>query len=134
MENFHFEDGCEEVKHNPWSVESIEEFRFYCCPECDIKEMNKRDFLRHAAAAHPRSQSLFDSLEVESRDSNAASETSATSNPVKNAPTAMISSQPQVNQDTIMPTPLTFVTSGPNQMVFQTPHQMVQVVHSGIQN
>ena len=45
MENFEFEYDENEVKHNPWSVESIEEFRFYNCPECDYKESLLRDFV-----------------------------------------------------------------------------------------
>ena len=65
MDDFEFEDGCDEVKHNPWSVESIEDFRFYNCPECDHKEPIKRDFLKHAIRCHPKSGELFDSLEVE---------------------------------------------------------------------
>ena len=62
MENFQFED---EVKHNPWSVESVEDFRFYNCPECDHKESIKSSFLRHALKCHPRSEELFESMEVE---------------------------------------------------------------------
>ena len=61
MEDFEFED---EVKHNPWRVKSIEDFRFYCCPECEKKEVKKSDFLRHALNNHPKSQELFDTLEV----------------------------------------------------------------------
>ena len=62
MENFQFED---EIKHNPWSVESVEDFRFYNCPECDHKESLKSAFLRHALKCHPRSEELFESMEVE---------------------------------------------------------------------
>ena len=64
LETFEFEDGCDEVNHNPWSVKSIEDFRFYCCPECEKKEVKKSDFLRHALNNHPKSQELFDTLEV----------------------------------------------------------------------
>ena len=64
LDTFEFEDGSDEVKHNPWSVESIEDFRFYNCPECDHKEPIKRDFLKHAIRCHPKSGELFDSLEV----------------------------------------------------------------------
>ena len=64
LDTFEFEDGSDEVKHNPWSVESIEDIRFYNCPECDHKEPIKRDFLKHAIRCHPKSGELFDSLEV----------------------------------------------------------------------
>ena len=64
MENFHFEDGCDELKHNPWSVTSVEDFRFYNCPECDHKESIKSEFLKHAMNNHPRSGDFINSLEV----------------------------------------------------------------------
>ena len=64
MENFHFEDGCDEMKHNPWSVQSVEDFRFYNCPECDHKESIKSEFLKHAMNNHPRSGGFINSLEV----------------------------------------------------------------------
>ena len=64
LETFEFEDGCDEVNHNPWRVKSIEDFRFYSCPECEKKELKKSDFLRHALNNHPKSQELFDTLEV----------------------------------------------------------------------
>ena len=53
MEDFEFEDGCDEVKHNPWSVESIEDFRFYNCPECDHKTKTKTLFVKHVFSTHP---------------------------------------------------------------------------------
>ena len=71
MDDFEFEDGCDEVKHNPWSVESIEDFRFYNCPECDHKEPIKRNFLKHAIRCHPKSGELLDSLEVERSEEGA---------------------------------------------------------------
>ena len=68
LNTFNFENGCNEndqVKHNPWNVESLEDFRFYNCPECDHKESIKSDFLKHALNNHPRCGELFDSLDVE---------------------------------------------------------------------
>ena len=61
MENFQFED---EIKHNPWSVKSIEELRFYNCPECDHKEAILRDFVGHALECHPKSGELLLSLDA----------------------------------------------------------------------
>ena len=80
LDTFEFEDGCDEVNHNPWSVKSIEDFRFYCCPQCEKKEMKKSDFLRHALNNHPKSQELFDSLEV-GGSSNTKMETKDELNP-----------------------------------------------------
>lgn len=38
---------------NPWTVESIYEFSFFCCPECDTKCSNKQEFVNHAFQTHP---------------------------------------------------------------------------------
>ena len=43
----------EEYKQSPWSVECLEEFLYYCCPECDHKEHSKDFFIQHAFAQHP---------------------------------------------------------------------------------
>ena len=59
FEDFEFE----EKKFNPWDVKSLEEFRYYCCPECPSKNVNKTDFISHALAAHPKSQSTIEVLE-----------------------------------------------------------------------
>ena len=45
------EDG---LKHNPWSVETVEQFLFYNCPECDNKTQSKTIFINHAYLNHPR--------------------------------------------------------------------------------
>ena len=58
FEDFEFED-----KYNPWDVKSLEEFRYYCCPECPSKNANKTDFIKHAVIAHPESQSTIERLE-----------------------------------------------------------------------
>ncbi len=44
--------GCK----NPWSVESVDVFLFYCCPQCDLKCQSKDVFLNHAYINHPESQ------------------------------------------------------------------------------
>ena len=48
---------------NPWKVENIDHFLNYCCPECDMKQKTKSDFIIHALDAHPNSREflpLFD--------------------------------------------------------------------------
>ena len=55
-----FEDFEFEEKYNPWDVKSLEEFRFYCCPSCPSKNVNETDFISHALAAHPESQSSIE--------------------------------------------------------------------------
>ena len=39
--------------YNPWAVESLENFLYYCCPECDMKNTSREDFLEHALNQHP---------------------------------------------------------------------------------
>ena len=58
FEDFEFED-----KYNPWDVKSLEEFRYYCCPECPSKYVNKTDFIKHVVTVHPQSQSTIETLE-----------------------------------------------------------------------
>ena len=45
------------VSHNnPWSVNSIYDFSYFCCPECeDSKYELKQDFVNHALSVHPNS-------------------------------------------------------------------------------
>ena len=40
FEDFEFED-----KFNPWTVKSLDDFLFYCCPECDHKTKTKSLFI-----------------------------------------------------------------------------------------
>ena len=39
--------------YNPWAVESLENFLYYCCPECDMKNTSREEFLEHALNQHP---------------------------------------------------------------------------------
>ena len=66
MENFEFEDKLEE-KFNPWNVTGLDDFLFYCCPECDRRTVSKSDFIQHAVNNHPRSESFLYS-NVEKKD------------------------------------------------------------------
>ena len=44
----------DEEKYNPWDVENITEFLYYCCPECDEKFLQKKleNFVHHAMTKH----------------------------------------------------------------------------------
>ena len=44
-----------ESKSNPWQVNQLEEFLFFCCPGCDNKSQAKETFLEHAMTQHPES-------------------------------------------------------------------------------
>ena len=47
------------MESNPWSVDSIEDFNFYNCPECEFKSKEAKDFKDHAVSNHPKSTELF---------------------------------------------------------------------------
>ena len=51
---------------NPWVVESIEAFTFYCCPECDFKSRKGDYFKRHAMESHNKSKVFFKVSKTES--------------------------------------------------------------------
>ena len=38
---------------NPWSVDNIDYFLYYNCPECDERNKNRELFLKHALDEHP---------------------------------------------------------------------------------
>ena len=38
---------------NPWNVDKLEKFLYFCCPECDLKDQSKVSFLQHALEKHP---------------------------------------------------------------------------------
>ena len=50
---------------NPWSVESIEAFNFYCCPECNFRSNEANFFQVHALQNHDLSQALFNNLDLD---------------------------------------------------------------------
>ena len=43
----------------PWNVSTIEEFLYYCCPECDLKTKNHETFLKHAVNSHKKAEKAF---------------------------------------------------------------------------
>ena len=53
------------METNPWKVENLEGFRFYCCPECDSKHLDVSEFVEHALDHHPKSREIFESKDVE---------------------------------------------------------------------
>jgi KRAB domain-containing zinc finger protein len=50
---------------NPWSVESLEEFLYFCCPECPDKIQSKTVFISHAWAKHPKAQNTLENLNID---------------------------------------------------------------------
>ena len=50
---------------NPWLVDTIEAFSFYCCPECTFKSSKPFFFQNHALQNHDLSKSLFDNANLD---------------------------------------------------------------------
>ncbi len=46
-------DGMPVGVPNPWAIENLDDFLFYCCPQCDHKVKSKHLFLNHAFVNHP---------------------------------------------------------------------------------
>ena len=42
--------------YNPWFVEELSEFQFFCCPECDERTQIEKIFLEHALNEHPNAE------------------------------------------------------------------------------
>ena len=45
---------------NPWAVENVEAFHYYCCPECEQRYTESQEFQDHALKVHPKAKALFD--------------------------------------------------------------------------
>ena len=47
----------EEIKtSNPWDVSNLEEFLYYCCPECDIRCKDSQELVKHALMFHEQAK------------------------------------------------------------------------------
>ena len=53
----------ENFKFNPWNTASLDDFLFYCCPQCDSRASSKSDFIQHAVNNHPESQTFINAFE-----------------------------------------------------------------------
>ena len=58
-------------EENPWgAVNTLEDFQFYCCPECDLKEQTKDKFVKHALENHTECKEYIVNLMVKPRVAN----------------------------------------------------------------
>ncbi len=46
---------------NPWEVNNVQDFCFYCCPECTFRSHKVVPFQEHAIASHPLGKTFFES-------------------------------------------------------------------------
>ena len=53
---------------NPWYVSNLDEFLYFCCPECDERNQSKDLFLRHAFDQHPKSKECFQNFLIKEED------------------------------------------------------------------
>ena len=44
---------------NPWRVDNIQAFNYFCCPECVYRSKEELTFQAHALQNHPQSEILF---------------------------------------------------------------------------
>ena len=44
------------IQNNPWHINSFEEFRYYCCPECDMKTKQQHELYKHAMGNHEKAK------------------------------------------------------------------------------
>ena len=44
------------MARSPWIVESLEDFLYYCCPECYERSQSREEFLQHALSEHPEAK------------------------------------------------------------------------------
>ena len=43
----------------PWIVESLEDFLYYCCPECNDQNQSRDNFIQHALSKHPNAKNYL---------------------------------------------------------------------------
>ena len=48
---------------NPWKVQNISEFVYFCCPECVFRSKEDSSFQAHALQNHVLSRTFFNNVE-----------------------------------------------------------------------
>ena len=56
------------MDQNPWlAVATLDEFLYYCCPECDLKTKDHNHFYDHALQIHEKAKFAFDKVKDETK-------------------------------------------------------------------
>ena len=55
-----------ETQQSPWCVKNIEEFLYFVCPECEMKDQCKELFVKHALDQHPNAREYLVHVEMKS--------------------------------------------------------------------
>ena len=50
---------------NPWQVSNLDEFLFYCCPQCDHRAKDHQEFVVHAINEHEEAREVLLKVKVE---------------------------------------------------------------------
>ena len=53
---------------NPWMVENINVFSYFCCPECEFQGKTEKLFEEHALENHPMAKDFFIKIEESATD------------------------------------------------------------------
>ena len=62
-----------ETDDNPWCVDNLNVFLYFCCPECDVKDPSKEIFVKHALEEHPKFKENYENfikMEYDNLDNN----------------------------------------------------------------
>ena len=51
-------------EENPWLVNNLDQFLFFCCPECDERTQFRDLFLKHALEQHPKAKQSLEILHI----------------------------------------------------------------------
>ena len=62
--NANFENSRDSTNSSPWIVKSIEEFLYYCCPECNHQDQSKDNFINHVLSFHPNAKKYLETIEI----------------------------------------------------------------------
>ena len=55
-----------DMENNPWIIEELEEFLYYCCPQCDFRVRfdQRQQFVEHALRCHPMARKHIETFMV----------------------------------------------------------------------
>ena len=54
-QNFEIKEEKLIIGNNPWTVSSLYQFQYFCCPSCIFRVDSKQDFVDHTTTIHPES-------------------------------------------------------------------------------
>ena len=63
------------MANNPWDVPNLEEFLYYCCPECNHKIKDCQSFVEHALVEHDEARRTLLKVKEDSTEVHIVTET-----------------------------------------------------------